>query len=277
VNEVKVRDSRRPGHFWADNELLYVYGPNIGIDGIAVYMALSVVANNHTGECVITLRQIAEMLGTSPQTAMRAIGKLITHKLVRCEEKGNVASRKPSIYTLLEIPKTYLSSVPIGNSAVPVIVPSSVPSVVPIGNTLKTINTINTENTKASAFFELTPVDLKDPKSPTQKEKQAKEKPVLPDWLPIAEWNGWLEMRKQMRKPATALAQRYALDSLDELRISGENVREVMRRAIQKNWLTFYAVSNNGNGHAPPPEDALERERRKDAERISMRQSQVQR
>jgi hypothetical protein len=265
VNEVKVRDSRRPGHFWADNELLYVYGPNIGIDGIAVYMALSVVANNHTGECVITLRQIAEMLGTSPQTAMRAIGKLITHKLVRCEEKGNVTSRKPSIYTLLEIPKTYLSSVPIGNSAVPVIVPSSVPSVVPIGNTLKTINTINTENTGTPYFFELTPVNLKDPKGSTQKEKQAKEK--FPDWLPMEQWLGYVDMRKKSRHPLTEYAQKLELKELARLRGEGHDPVTVLEQSIKKTYRGLFAPNAANGNHVPPPEDALEREKRKDAER----------
>jgi len=73
----------------------------------------------------------------------------------------------------------------------------------------------------------------------------------LPPWLPLEEWNGWLEMRIKMRKAATDLAKKYALEELDTLRIQGENVREVIRKAISKNWLSFYAVNNgyfNGNG-----------------------------
>jgi hypothetical protein len=73
----------------------------------------------------------------------------------------------------------------------------------------------------------------------------------LPDWLPLDEWNGWLEMRVKMRKAATDLAKKYAIEELDALRLSGQNVREVIRRAITKNWLSFYAIPNsnsNGNG-----------------------------
>jgi hypothetical protein len=74
----------------------------------------------------------------------------------------------------------------------------------------------------------------------------------LPEWLPIDEWNGWIEMRVKMRKAATDLAKKYAIEELDALRISGQNVREVIRKAITKNWLSFYAVNapqSNGNGY----------------------------
>lgn len=119
-------------------------------------------------------------------------------------------------------------------------------------------------------FFELTPPNPEDLKRETQKEKQAKEKFCLPEWVPVFEWDGWIDMRKQMRKPATEMAKGIAVKRLQKLRDSGEDILEVMQTAIEKNWLTFYAVNknSNGNGHQPPPiEDALERERRKEAER----------
>lgn len=84
----------------------------------------------------------------------------------------------------------------------------------------------------------------------TKKHKRVLEI-VLPEWLPAEEWNGWLEMRQKMHKAATPLAQKYAIEELDALRLSGQNVREVIRRAITKNWLSFYAIPNqhtNGNG-----------------------------
>lgn len=128
------------------------------------------------------------------------------------------------------------------------------------------------------SLFEGIPSELKDPIRPTQKEKQAKEKFVLPDWIPLPEWNGWIEMRQKMRKPATELAQRYAVEDLQVLRINGENIKEIMRKAIVKNWLSFYAIGSNGTNHQAPPEDALARERRKEAERkqngMAMRQVQ---
>lgn len=258
---IKVRDTRRPGWFWIDNELLDIYGPNIGAYGLAVYMALGRVSRN--GECKTTVRQIAAMLDVSPQTAMRALDKLIESGLVCLEKKSD--GDGPSIYFLCEVPK---HPVPIGNRPVPEVVQpcsSGDTDPVPIGNTIKTNTKTENTNTSIPVIFELTPVELKDLKRPTQKEKQAKEKFSIPDWLPIPEWQGWLEMRKSMRKPATPLAQKYAIEELDVLRTSGENIREVIRKAISKNWLAFYPV--NGNGHTPPPMDALERERQKEANR----------
>lgn len=265
--DIKVRDSRRPGHFWADNELLDVYGPKIGMDGLAVYMALSRVANNRNGECVITLRQIGEMIGCSPQTAMRAIEKLSRYKLVRIESKGSVATRQPSVYTLLEVPKF---SVPIGNNdenpSVPSPVPSSVPSPVPIGNTLKTINTNNTNQTEALSLFA-------DEVPEPEKNKTKKKAIIIPDWVPADAWAAYVEMRAK-KHPLTDRAKELELRDLEELKNKGEDVRKVLERSIKKCWRGLYPEKNlqQDSYNAVPvkleeTEDALSRERRKEQTR----------
>jgi len=70
----------------------------------------------------------------------------------------------------------------------------------------------------------------------------------LPAWLPIDEWNGWLDMRKKMRKPATDIAKEDALAKLNQLRLEGESMVEVIRYAISRNWLSFWGIKSNGNG-----------------------------
>jgi DNA-binding transcriptional ArsR family regulator len=253
--KARVLDGRHAGWFWCYNELLDVYGPELGIDGVAVYVALARVAKNSTGECVITLRQIAEIVGTSPQTAMRALAKLVDKNLVRCEEKGNVNTRKPSIYTLIDMPK---SSVPIGNRTVPNVVPSVVPNVVPIGNTLKTINTNNTSNTE-------TPFALTSP----LKEKDSIE---LPEWLPIKEWEEWKQDRKERKIPTTPKAQKIAIADLDKLRKGGEDPAEVLRGCIIRGWRGIFTCKRPfQNGPKPPvageEEDALAVQKRREQAR----------
>lgn len=252
---IKVRDCRRPGYFWADNELMDIYGPQIKTEGLAVYMALSRVANNHTGECVITLRQIADMVGRSPQTIMRAIALLEKHCLVRTEFKGSLATRQPSVYFLLEIPK---SPVPIRNSYVPPPVPSSVPLPVPNRNTLNTNNTNKTDNTQDLSLFE----DLKD-------------KTSLPSWVPIEAWNGYVGMRKEIKAPLTARAKELEITKLDTLRKQGYDPKSVLDQSTVKCWRGLFAIkeiNSSQNGHSSPVqpvelEDDLAKQRRKEAER----------
>lgn len=121
------------------------------------------------------------------------------------------------------------------------------------------------DNTGTPYFFELTPPNPEYLKRETQKEKQAKEN--LPDWLPMEQWLGYVDMRKKSKHPLTEYAQRLELKELTKLRIQGHDPVAVLEQSIKKTYRGLFAPNgSNGNGHQPP-EDALERERRKDAER----------
>lgn len=105
---VQVRSVRRPGHFWADNELLDVYGPQIGAYGFAVYMALSRYARNDSGECRVALGRIAASLAISTRTVQRAVEALERVGLLGVErvpapERGRLHAA--NVYTLLEVSK----------------------------------------------------------------------------------------------------------------------------------------------------------------------------
>ena len=73
---IQVRSTRRPGHFWADNELVDVYGPRIGGYGIGVYMVLCRFARNDSGECHVSQSKIAALLGSSKQKFRKAVAEL---------------------------------------------------------------------------------------------------------------------------------------------------------------------------------------------------------
>jgi hypothetical protein len=97
----KVRDERKPGHHWADNEVLDIFARKIGLDGYAVYMYLGRHSNNQTGRCTKSLAEIAAAFKTSTDTVYRAIKKLMAHSLVA---KYEVVG-KASVYVLIEVPK----------------------------------------------------------------------------------------------------------------------------------------------------------------------------
>jgi len=57
--EFLVRDHRMPGHFWADNEVFDVFGPQLGEHGFSAYMVQCRHATNGTRECRISTRKLA--------------------------------------------------------------------------------------------------------------------------------------------------------------------------------------------------------------------------
>lgn len=99
--EFLVRDTRLPGHFWADNEVMDIYGPLLGAHGMAVYMALCRQAINGTGECKISTAAIARKLDMSKGGAFNALGLIVKLGLARQLFAGN--PRLPAIYILADV------------------------------------------------------------------------------------------------------------------------------------------------------------------------------
>lgn len=108
-NQASVRDSRQPGHFWADNEIADEYLPQIGIYGFAVYMLLARYADSKTGQCDPSVSGLASKLGISAPTVRTALDKLKDTGLItirhRRREKDGKLINQTSIYTILAIKK----------------------------------------------------------------------------------------------------------------------------------------------------------------------------
>jgi hypothetical protein len=103
-----VRDSRQPGHFWADNEVLDVYGEKLGAHGLAVYMAMARRADNSTGECILSTRRIAGQVSMSVGGVFNALALIVALGLARKvldSEHG-----KPAVYVLADVKALRCSS-----------------------------------------------------------------------------------------------------------------------------------------------------------------------
>jgi hypothetical protein len=96
-----VRDSRQPGHFWADNEVLDVYGAKLGAHGIAVYMAMTRRADNSTGECMLSTRRIAKQVAMSTGGVFNALALIVTLGLARKVLESEHG--KPAVYVLADV------------------------------------------------------------------------------------------------------------------------------------------------------------------------------
>jgi hypothetical protein len=70
----------------------------------------------------------------------------------------------------------------------------------------------------------------------------------LPDWIPADAWNGWVEMRKQLKKPLTDRAYNQAIDKLVAFMAKGQNITEVLDRSTMNGWTDLYEIKERKNG-----------------------------
>jgi hypothetical protein len=70
--------------------------------------------------------------------------------------------------------------------------------------------------------------------------------PSLPDWIPLDAWNGWLEMRRKIRKPATDRAITLAVAQLAKLRDQGHSPEAVLDRSTVNDWTGLFPVPAEG-------------------------------
>jgi uncharacterized protein YdaU (DUF1376 family) len=103
------------------------------------------------------------------------------------------------------------------------------------------------------------------PEARSQKSEVAQTAPlVIPDWIPLQEWNDYIEMRQRIRKPATTQAMRLVINRLEKLWDQGDNPKAVLEQSIMQSWQGVFPVSNgNGNGRngngRPSPDQRAER------------------
>jgi hypothetical protein len=84
-----------------------------------------------------------------------------------------------------------------------------------------------------------------------------------PLWLPIDAWQGWVEMRKQRKRPLTDRAKARAYKKLEALHLAGHDINELLDRSTINGWLDIYELkgtTNAGNSnHAAEPTNPMVR------------------
>lgn len=83
--------------------------------------------------------------------------------------------------------------------------------------------------------------------------KEPKTKPSkfsVPDWVPKDAWDGWLEMRTKKRVPNTDRALKMAINDLDRLGQSGQDLEKVIDKSTIKGWTSFYAIKDDNHGRS---------------------------
>lgn len=73
-----------------------------------------------------------------------------------------------------------------------------------------------------------------------EENKEYKAQAPLPDWLPQEPWAGYVEMRKRIRKPMTARAEKLILNSLSAMHERGISVAAALDNSTKSNWVDVY-------------------------------------
>ena len=98
----KVRDLRKKGWFWMDNEYLNGYGKIFGAIGIAIYVSLCRHANNETQKCFPKQTAIAEELKITDRTVRKYLNLFKIYHIISITKERNPITKKwqNNVYTL---------------------------------------------------------------------------------------------------------------------------------------------------------------------------------
>lgn len=76
----------------------------------------------------------------------------------------------------------------------------------------------------------------------------------VPAWFPMDAWQGWVDMRKQRKRPLTDRAKQRAINKLTSLHTAGHDIGELLDRSTINGWLDIYEPKENhraGNSAKP--------------------------
>lgn len=100
-------------------------------------------------------------------------------------------------------------------------------------------------NISLSSDRDITGVRAQDSDEP--KPSPAKPKPVIPDWVPIEPWNGFVAMRAKIKKPLSDRAVAQAINKLTELRRCGHDPGDVLDQSTFHCWQGLFEIKDNRN------------------------------
>jgi len=70
----------------------------------------------------------------------------------------------------------------------------------------------------------------------------------LPSWIDPEAWEGYEEMRENIRKPMTKRARERVITRLGEFAALGQNPNEILDTSVRSNWADVYELKPNQGG-----------------------------
>jgi len=68
----------------------------------------------------------------------------------------------------------------------------------------------------------------------------------LPEWVPVETWGDFVAMRRSIKKPLTAVAQKRLIAELAKLKASGNQPEKVLDQSIVNSWAGVFKLKTNG-------------------------------
>lgn len=88
---------------------------------------------------------------------------------------------------------------------------------------------------------------------PSGKRQRAQAPTIdLPDWIPEDAWNGFIAMRKAIKKPITAEGLPLAVKKLESLRATGNDPRAVLEQSTMNNYQGLFEVKVSNQARGSP-------------------------
>ncbi len=191
--------------------------------------------NHKTKKCFPSTKTIADESGLTPPTVKSALIALEIQGFFDVQKRKGMVSR----YSLkLEIQVNPVDRLlfSTGKATLP-------PPVKPVDHTGK-------------ATFTTGKTTLPETKKETKKEaKKINNKTHLPDWLPINEWHGFVEMRKKKRCPMTERAEQLAIEKLRELKTEGHDPGAVLNQSTFSSWTGLFPLSSRSDANTRRPKE----------------------
>ena len=71
--------------------------------------------------------------------------------------------------------------------------------------------------------------------------------PEIPDWIPVEQWNAFIDMRDRKRAMPTARAAGMLINKLTEFRSEGHDPGGVLDQSTLKNWTDLYRIKDQND------------------------------
>lgn len=176
-------------------------------------VALCECANYQTGKIFPSIKHLCQITGQDRKTVISNIGKLVSEGWI--SETGERVGRTGQI-------KVYQANI-------------------------GTVPRTEQSQERNSSAFPLEQSQKRDTEPSIEPSRYIDKEP-LPDWLPMDAWQGWVEMRKQRKRPLTDRATARAINKLDAIRNKGHDIEDLLDRSTINGWLDIYEPKEMNNG-----------------------------
>lgn len=214
-----------------DNIVLEQYLTKISPTSFSLYCLLKKFADFTTGECYPRIDTLAVLLGAGRRTIDRCLSELCGVKLLEKEsgrEKGT-ANR----YTIVDVNPIHDPNLTCGTDY----------GASPMAQGCDIFDVGGASSVSHPNKEEREPINNNHLTNPPFPEIQN-----LPVWINQHSWNGFVEMRKKIKKPLTDHAAHLLIHKLAEFHARGIDPNERLDESTMNCWQGVFEPKGNGNG-----------------------------